>query len=86
MNFFPVKLNPSELEELNRRFPLSQGSNQIGQRAIEIVKTHFRRVHAGCSFVPAARGADVAIVLGGTEPNQYEVNGNCGFGDCLAAT
>src|SRR5881628_2452153 len=80
MDSFRVKLNPSELAELNRRFPVSEGSNQIGQRALEIVKTHFRRAHPGCSFIPAARGADLAVIIEGAEPKHYEVKGTANSG------
>src|SRR5262245_3433047 len=75
MNRFRVELSPDEFADLNRRFPVSEGSNQIGGRAIEIVKMHFRRTHPGCQFVAAARGADLAVALDGKAPIQFEVKG-----------
>jgi hypothetical protein len=80
MESFRVALSPAELADLNRRVPVSQGSNQIGGRAIEIVKTHFRRRHSNCLFVPPARGADLAVVLEGDEPQQFEVKGTAASG------
>ena len=78
MDSFRVKLSPPELAELNRQFPISQGSNQIGSRALEIVKKHFRRVYPNCSFIPAANGADLAVAVDGALPKQYEVKGTAG--------
>lgn len=75
MDTFRVKLSQDEFAGLNRCFPVSQGSNQIGGRAVEIVKSHFRRKHPGCHFVAAARGADLAVLLDGNAPMQFEVKG-----------
>jgi hypothetical protein len=72
---FCVKLTPDEFADHNLRFPASEGSNQIGGRALEIVKTHFRRTHPGCQFVAAARGADLGVLLDGSDPMQFEVKG-----------
>jgi hypothetical protein len=72
MDIFRVKLSPDEFADLNLRFPASERSNQIGGRALE---TQFRRTHPGCEFVAAARGADLAILLDGNDPMQFEVKG-----------
>jgi hypothetical protein len=74
------EVEPDEFADLNRRFPVSQGSNQIGGRAIEIVKTHFRRKHSGCQFVAPARGADLAIRLDRQDPMQFEIKGTAAAG------
>jgi len=75
MESFRVKLTEEEWSFLNTRFPVSDGSNQIGGRAIEIVRIHFRREDPTCKFVSAAAGADLAIILAGDEPRQFEVKG-----------
>jgi hypothetical protein len=75
MDSFQAKLSPIEFADLNERFPPSQGSNQIGKRAMEIVKIHFRRVQPGCAFVSPVRGADLAVVLEGCGPAQFEIKG-----------
>jgi hypothetical protein len=75
MDTFQVRLRPDEFANLNERFPVSEGSNQIGGRAVEVVKTHFRRKHPGCQFVAAARGADLAVLLDGAVRKQFEVKG-----------
>ena len=75
MDSFRVKLTEQDLENLNNSFPVSQGSNQIGQRAIAIVKIHFRRVHPSSSFVDPVRGADLAVALDGGAARQFEVKG-----------
>jgi hypothetical protein len=78
MNRFRVELSPDEFADVNRRFPVSEGSNQIGGRAIEIVKMHFRRTRPGCQFVAAAPGADLVVLLDGKAPIQFEVKGTAG--------
>src|SRR5215475_12751066 len=75
MDSFRVKLDPEELLQLNGRFPRSRSSGDIGKRAVEIVKLHFRRSHPGCTFVTPERGADLAVVLEPTGPRQFEVKG-----------
>lgn len=75
MDIFRVKLSPDEFASLNQRFPVSEGSNQIGGRAIEIVKTHFRWKHPGCKFVTAVRGADLAVLLDENVTSHFEVKG-----------
>lgn len=75
MHSFRVKLNLEEFQQLNGRFPPSRGSGDIGKRAVEIVKIHFRRSHPGCTFIAPQRGADLAVVLEPTGPRQFEVKG-----------
>jgi hypothetical protein len=78
MDTFRVRLSSDEFASLNQRFPVSEGSNQIGGRAVEIVKAHFRRKHPGCQFVTADRGADLAVLLDGSVPKQFEIKGTAG--------
>ncbi|MBI4408965.1 MAG: hypothetical protein HY561_04620 [Gemmatimonadetes bacterium] len=80
MKSFRVKLNPAELAELNQRFPPSRGSSDIGKRAVEIVKCHFRRHHPRCRFVDPPRGADLAVVLETDGTKLFEVKGTAGAG------
>jgi hypothetical protein len=72
---FTVRLTPQEFADLNGSFPVSQGSNQIGKRAIAIIKIHFLRAHPGSSFVDPVLGADLAVVLDAGGPKQFEVKG-----------
>jgi hypothetical protein len=44
---FVVALTDVAFESLNVKFPASRGSNDIGKRAVEIVKLHFASVHPG---------------------------------------
>jgi hypothetical protein len=80
MESFRVKLTDKELAGLNQRFPASQGSNQIGDRAIEIVRLHFRRTYPTCQFVPPVAGADLAVLLHGEQAKQFEVKGTASAG------
>lgn len=80
MESFRVKLTAKELATLNERFPVSQGSNQIGGRAIEIVRLHFRRTDPTCEFVPPVAGADLAVLLHGEQAKQFEVKGTASAG------
>ncbi len=75
MDSFRVKLSPAEFAELNSRFPPSRGSGDIGKRAVEIVKNHFRGRYPGCRFVDPPRGADLALVLDTAGPKLFEVKG-----------
>jgi len=78
MDKFRVQLSPEEFAALNLRFPISEGSNQIGGRAVEIVKTHFRREHPTCQFVAASSGADLGVMFDANVLRQYEVKGTAG--------
>src|SRR5689334_21844892 len=80
MESFRVKLTPEELATLNERFPVSQGSNQIGGRAIQIVRFHFRRTDPTCEFVAPVAGADLAVILHGEQAKQFEVKGTAAAG------
>lgn len=80
MDSFPIKLDPAQLAELNERFPLSQGSAEIGKRAMELVKLHFLARHLDCKFVAARAGADLAVVVGEGSAQQFEVKGTSGRG------
>ena|SRR5437867_1428479 len=75
MDSFRVKLSPAEFAELNNRFPPSRGSGDIGKRAVEIVKSHFRGRHPGCRFVDPPRRADLALVPDAAGPKLFEVKG-----------
>ena len=75
MGSFRVELNPAEFAELNRRFPPSRGSGDIGKRAVEIIKIHFRARDPGCKFVDPPRGADLAVVLEAARPELFEIKG-----------
>ena len=76
MNSFQVKLSEADFVDLNGRFPQSQGSSDIGKRAVEIVKHHFRGQQPGCRFVDPPRGADLAVVPpDAARPNVFEVKG-----------
>ena len=79
MESFRAQLTVEELLDLNQRFPPSRGSSDIGKRAVEIMKLHFRRLHPGCSFVSPHPGADLALLVGPV-PAQYEVKGTADKG------
>jgi hypothetical protein len=80
INSFPVKLSVDELADLNKKFPRSRGSGDIGKRAIEIVMNHFRRSDPTCKFVKPQPGADLAVVLGSSGAKQFEVKGTADAG------
>lgn len=76
MNTFRVTLTANELAELNHRFPSSRGSGDIGKRAVEIVKYHFKKQNPGCRFVDPPNGGDLAVLMvAATVPNVFEIKG-----------
>ena len=75
MNSFPVKLSPEESAELDRLFPPSPGSSDIGKRAVAIAEIYFRRKDPHCKFVDPPRGADLAVVLEMDGRKFFEVKG-----------
>jgi hypothetical protein len=75
MDSFRVKLAPEQLLELNRQFPPSRGSGDIGKRAVEIVKMYFRSAYPNCTFTSPQSGADLAVSTGQNAIRQYEVKG-----------
>jgi hypothetical protein len=75
MTSFQIKISPAQLLDLNQRFPASRGSADIGKRAVEIVKIHFREVDPACSFTAPQPGADLAVTSGEGGTQQYEVKG-----------
>lgn len=62
MQKYKVALTDAEYEDLNGRYPESDGSGLIGQRAEEIVKIHLRRQHPGCKLSRGSDGADLHVV------------------------
>jgi hypothetical protein len=78
MESFRITLSPAQFAELNECFPVSQGSAQIGKRAVELIKIHFVGRDPDCKFVPAKRGADLAVVVGESPARQFEVKGTSG--------
>ena len=75
MTTISVSLTANELADLNRRFPASRGSGDIGKRAVEIVKRYYQSRHPGCEFVKPPLGADLAVVVEGASPIAFEVKG-----------
>lgn len=76
MGTFRIKLTTDQFSELNQRFPSSRGSGDIGKRAVEIIRYHFKNQHPGCSFVETPSGADVAVrPVGAAAPMVFEVKG-----------
>ena len=76
MDTFRIKLTTAEFSELNQRFPSSHGSGDIGKRAVEIVRYHFKTQHPGCRFVETPTGADLAVLpVGAAMPMVLEIKG-----------
>jgi hypothetical protein len=76
MNTFRIKLTTNEFSELNKRFPSSRGSGDIGKRAVEIIKCHFKNQNPGCRFVETPSGADLSVLpVGAAVPMVFEVKG-----------
>jgi hypothetical protein len=76
MDTFRIKLTTNEFSELNPRFPSSRGSGDIGKRALEIIKYHFKNQNPGCRFVETPSGADFAVLpVGAAVPMVFEVKG-----------
>jgi hypothetical protein len=76
MHTFQIALTVSEFSDLNQRFPTSRGSGDIGKRAVEIVKYHFKNQSPGCQFLAPPAGADLAVLLcGAAAPEIFEVKG-----------
>lgn len=80
MDSFRVKLTAAELTELNTRFPPSRGSSDIGKRAVEIIKCHFRGRHPSYRFADPPRGADLAVVVDAADTRVFEVKGTADQG------
>ena len=73
---FVVALSDVVFESLNAKFPASRGSNDIGKRAVEIVKAHFTGLHPGCQFPQPPKGADLSVLVeGDLKPAAFEVKG-----------
>src|SRR5258708_7561989 len=76
-----VKLTIEQYSELNRSFPLSKGSGDIGKRAVEIVKIHWKDIDPGCRFANPPKGADLAVVFSSrADLNAYEIKGTASVG------
>ena len=73
---FVVALSDLAFETLNAKFPASRSSNDIGKRAVEIVKVHFASIHPGCRFPQPPKGADLSVLASGDlKPTPFEVKG-----------
>ncbi len=73
---FVVVLGDGAYESLNARFPASRGSNDIGKRAVEIVKVHFAMLHPGCQFPQPPKGADLSVLIpSDSKATAFEVKG-----------
>lgn len=78
---YTIHLSQQDWDALNHRFPRTQGSSDIGKRAVEILRCHFMRVDPGCEFVAPPRGADLAIRSAeGTKVVAFEVKGTADSG------
>ncbi len=76
MDTLRTALTANQFSELNQRFPSSRGSGDIGKRAVEIMKCHFRNQNPGCRFVDPPSGADLAVLpAGAAAPKLFEVKG-----------
>ena len=76
MDTFRIKLTTDEFSVLNETFPSSRGSGDIGKRAVEIIRYHFKNQNPGCSFVETPSGADLAVLpVGATMPMVLEITG-----------
>ena len=76
MDTFRITLTTDEFSALNEKFPSSRGSGDIGKRAVEIIRCHFKNQNPGCSFVETPNGADLVVLpVGATMPMVFEIKG-----------
>lgn len=76
---YTLELSDIEFNELERQHPAG-GSNQIGRRAVAVVKIALARRSPGCSCFDGTCGADLDVVFADGTRAQYEVKGTSSEG------
>lgn len=61
MEKIDMKLDSEEFEYLNRKFPRSEKSADIGKRAEEIIRYYFKHKYPNCKFLKPPDGSDLEI-------------------------
>lgn len=74
MNLIEIDLPEAEFVRLNSLFPPTVKSSNVGERAVELVKLHFRSRHAGCAFTKNRDGYDLQVKWDGGE-EKIEIKG-----------
>lgn len=80
MRQFEVALTEAEFEELERRFPATSKSSNVGCRAIEILKLHFARLWPGCRFEEQSEDSDLQVTRPDGTTLRIEVKGTADRG------
>lgn len=75
MKHHRLLLTEKEFDDLNRRFPASEGSGLIGRRAAAIVELHFKRQDPRCTFVSCPPGVDLHVQMPDAEALPIEIKG-----------
>jgi hypothetical protein len=57
----PVILNKDEFNFLNHKYPNKEKSADIGKRAAQIIRYHFKHKYPECTFVKPSAGSDLTI-------------------------
>lgn len=69
-----INLPEAEFQRLNALYPPTVKSSNVGDRAIELVKFHFRTLDPKCQFREPNDGTDLEV-LSGTSSERIEVKG-----------
>lgn len=74
MRTINIDVPESEFERLNALYPPTAKSSTVGERAIELVKFHFRTIDSNCQFRVPGGGVDLEVTANGIS-ERMEIKG-----------
>lgn len=75
MQRIEVSIPEAEYVRLNQRFPPTEKSANVGRRAVELVKLHFKALDARSTFREQVDGCDLEVTGSTGEVQRLEVKG-----------
>jgi hypothetical protein len=79
MQRIEIAVPEPEYEVLSRRLPQTGKSSDIGRRAVELVKLHFKSLDPQCNFREQVDAFDLQVTRSTGEVERLEVKGTASF-------